>query len=100
MDFEIIGTGFFQNQIRGLDDKSKRILKDKIRLIKMNPFRYKRVHSKKFSRVHRVRLAIEDKSTRLVYAIVGKRIFLACLLDRDKDYKDLEKSLREIEKLL
>jgi len=100
MDFEIIGTGFFQNQIKGLDDKSKRILRDKIRLMKMNPFRYKRVHSKKFSRVHRVRLTIEDKSARLAYSIVGKRIFLACLLDRDKDYKDLEKSLKEIEKLL
>jgi mRNA-degrading endonuclease RelE of RelBE toxin-antitoxin system len=97
MDFEVMGTGFFYGQIETLDEKSRRVIKDKIRLIKKNPFRYKRVHSKRFSRVHRVRVTVENRSTRLVYAIVGSRIFLACLLDRGKDYRDLDRYLKEIE---
>ena len=56
MNFIIKALEIFENQIKDLDDKSKRIIKDKISLIKDNPYRYKKIHSRLFSKVFRVRL--------------------------------------------
>jgi len=96
MNFEVIATSFFQKQAAALDSNSKRILREKILLIKKNPFRYKRVRSKHFSRAHRVWLTIEHRTTRLVYAIIGNKVYLACLLDRGRDYQELEKRLKSL----
>jgi len=98
MEFEIMMTGFFRGQIGNLDVKSKRILLDKVRLIKLNPFRYKRLHSNEFSRVYRIRLTVNDKSVRMIYAIIGNKIWIVCLDDRDNDYKNLDNYLRKYPK--
>ena len=100
MKYEIKSLKFFLKQIEVLDEKSKRIIKDKIELIRENPYRYKRVHSKKYSRVFRIRFSIKGKETRLIYVVINPNIVLCCLLDRKKDYKDLEKYLDKIKKEL
>ncbi len=96
MNYNIKALDYFKNQVSGLDLKSKKIIHNKIQLIKENPFRYKRIHSKKYSKVFRVRLSINQRETRLIYAIIEPNIILVCLLDRKKDYKDLEKYLKKI----
>ncbi|MBI2449477.1 hypothetical protein HYV49_04225 [Candidatus Pacearchaeota archaeon] len=100
MEFKIIALKFFSEQVSGLDEKTKRIISDKIRLIKQNPFRYKKVHSRKYSRVFSVRLSIGRSATRMIYAILGRKLVMVCLLDRKKGYKDLEKYLENIRKEL
>ena len=98
MNFIIKALEIFEDQIKDLDDKSKRIINDKINLIKENPYRYKRIHSKLFSKVFRVRLNIKSEETRLIYVVIEPNIILVCLLERRKDYKDLEKYLKKINK--
>ena len=96
MSYKIKALDFFKNQIENLDKKSKRIIYEKIQLIKENPYRYKRIRSKKFSRVFRVRLSVNKKESRLIYVLIEPNVILVCLLDRKKDYKDLEKYLGKI----
>lgn len=96
MNYNIKALNYFKNQVLELDLKSKKIIHNKIQLIKENPFRYKKIHSKKYSKVFRVRLSVNQRETRLIYAIIEPNIILVCLLDRKRDYKDLEKYLKEI----
>ena len=98
MKYHLISSNIFLDQIKNLDLKSKRIIKDKINLIKSNPHRFKRVHSRLFSKVFRIRLNVENKSTRLIYVIINPNIILVCLLERKKGYKDLEKYLEKLKK--
>jgi len=96
MSFEIISSKFFIKQLEEFDSKTKRLIHEKIQLIKENPYRNKKVHSKIFSRVFRVRLRIQGKEKRLIYVVLSPKIILACFIDRNKDYKDLEKYLKKI----
>ena len=96
MRFEIKATKFFQKQFDGFPDKYKIQIKNKIELIKQSPFHFKSVHSKLFSRVFRIRLNIERKEIRFVYIVLGSKIILACFLDRDEDYKDLDYYLAKV----
>ena len=96
MNFKIIPSNKFNKQLKKLDGNSKEIIYDKIQLIKQNPYRYKKIHSNKFSRVFRVKLSINKQDTRLVYVIIEPDIILACLLDRGRNYKDLDKYLKRI----
>lgn len=100
MNFIIKALGFFREQVEQLDAKSRKIIYDKIQLVKTNPYRYKRIHSKLYSKVFRIRLNIRSRETRLIYVIVESNIVLVCLLERKKDYKDLEKYLANIKKKL
>jgi mRNA-degrading endonuclease RelE of RelBE toxin-antitoxin system len=96
MSFKVKALGYFVRQIKHLDAGGKRRVREKIGLIKENPYRFKRIHSKKFSKVFRVRLNLRGKETRLIYVLLEPNIILACLLERKRDYKDLEKYLKKI----
>ena len=96
MGYQIKALAFFLQQIKDLDDKSKRVINDKIELIKQNPYRYKRIHSQQYSKVFRIRFSVQRKETRLIYVVIEPNIILTCLLDRKHDYKDLEKYLSKI----
>jgi len=98
MSYEIIPSKEFLNQLKSINPKYRRIIETKINLIKENPYRYKRIHSKNYSRVFRVRFSIENKETRLIYIILEPSIILVCLLDRKRDYNDLEKHLEKLRK--
>ena len=96
MNFLIKTTELFLEQIKNLDEKSKRIIKNKINLVELNPYRYKRIHSKKFSKVFRVRLNLRGREVRMVYIVLRQTIVLVCLLDRKRGYRDLEKYLEKV----
>lgn len=98
MTFEIQALEVFEDQIQGLDTKSKRVIRRKIDLIRRNPFRYKTIHSKRYSNVFRVRFSIARSEVRLVYVVLGTTVVLCCLLDRKRGYKDLEKYLEELDR--
>jgi len=96
MKFELVATEFFIEQIRDLDRKSKDQIKEKINLISSDPFRFKRIHSKTVHNVFRVRLNIQSKEMRLIYAVSSPNIILVCLLNRKNNYTDLEKYLGKL----
>ena len=100
MNFRIIPSNDFNKQIGDLDFKSKKIIYDKIQLIKQNPYGFKRIHSRKYSRVFRVRFNVNKRERRLIYVVINPNIILVCLLDRKKDYKDLDKYLEKLKKEL
>ncbi|PIN70143.1 hypothetical protein COV93_02705 [Candidatus Woesearchaeota archaeon CG11_big_fil_rev_8_21_14_0_20_43_8] len=52
--------------------------------------------AKQYSLLFRVRLDIQSRETRLVYAIIEPNVMLVCLLSRKKVYKDLEKYLSKL----
>lgn len=97
MTFEIVASGTFIKQLENLEPKFKKHIGKKIDLIKQNPFRFKAVHSELYSRVFRVRLSIKGNETRLIYVVLGSKVVLACLLDRNNEYKDLEHYLSKIQ---
>jgi len=97
MNYELVTSELFIEQIKNLPEKYKNQIKKKLVLVKQNPFRFKKIHSKKFSMVFRIRLNIEGMETRLIYALLGSKIVLACLLDRSNEYKDLEHYLSKIQ---
>jgi len=97
MNFELKPTDNFLDQLKELPKKYKSQIKKKLLIIKQNPFRFKSLYSKTLSRVFRVRLNIEGKETRLIYVVTGSKIILVCLLDRTKDYKDLENYLAKVQ---
>jgi len=93
--FTIKPTNFFLKQIDDFDDKTKRILLQKLDLIKYNPFRYKAIHTS-FGRVFSVRFDSGGKAERLVYLVKGNLVIICFVLDRDKDYNDLDSYFKKI----
>lgn len=96
MTYELIASKTILDQVEKLPQKYKKHIDKKLNLIKQNPFRFKAIHSKLYSKVFRVRLSIEGKETRLIYVVLGSKIILVCLLDRNKEYKDLENYLAKL----
>lgn len=86
-------TQFFMKQLDLLDDKTKRILHDKLRLVKINPYRYKRIHGYNLF-LFRIRFEDGHKEKRLIYLVDKPYVKILCILDRDKEYKDLKKYLK------
>lgn len=80
-NFIIKPTKFLIEQIKELDNKTKRIIYDKKELIKINPFRYKRVHSKNYNHVFSVKFSSEREAKRLIYVVIKNIIFLCFILD-------------------
>ncbi len=95
MSFVIKTTPLFLEQVHKLGKESRAMIGRKIDLIKDNPFRFKRVHSKKFSKVFRVRVNLEGKESRLIYAVIEPNIIIVCILERKENYRDLEKMLEK-----
>jgi mRNA-degrading endonuclease RelE of RelBE toxin-antitoxin system len=91
--YELKPSQIFLEQIEKLTKKSKSILKEKLLLLKENPFRFKKLNYKKYL-VFRIRFKNNQKAKRLIYLVEKEKIFLICILDRDKNYKDLKKYLK------
>ncbi len=96
MTFAVKLSPVMVEQLDRLDEKSKRLIWEKIKLIEENPFHFKRIHSQSFRKVFRARLSIQGKETRLIYVVLEPNIIIACLLERKRDYRDLEGYLRKI----
>lgn len=98
VEYSIVPTKFLIEQISELDDKTKKIIREKKELIKINPFRYKKVHTNSYHHVFSVKLTSKNESKRLIYIVLNNVVFLCFILDRSKEYKDLEKYLKKIGK--
>ncbi|HLC92352.1 MAG TPA: hypothetical protein VJH23_01450 [archaeon] len=96
MTFAVKLSPVMVEQLNSMDDKSKKIIWEKIKLIEENPFHFKKIHSQRFRKVFRVRLSIQGRETRLIYVVLEPNIIIACLLERKRDYKDMEKYLKKI----
>lgn len=96
MTFEIKLSEVIVEQLNGLDEKSRKLIWEKIKLIEENPFHFKKIHSLRFRKVFRARMSIQGRETRLIYVVLEPNIIIACLLERKRDYKDMEKHLRKI----
>lgn len=96
MTFAVKLSPVMVKQLDKLDDRSRRIIWDKIRLIEENPFHFKKIHSQRFRKVFRVRLSIQNRETRMIYVVLEPNIIIVCLLERNRDYRDLEKYLSAI----
>ena len=80
-EFIIKPTKFLIEQVKKLDNKTKKIIYDKKELIEINPFRYKKVHSNNYNHVFSVRLSSEREAKRLIYMIIRNIVFLCFILD-------------------
>lgn len=90
--YSIVAAPECEKQLKELDEKSKRILTDKLNIAKENPFHFKRLTS--FTRpTFRIRFQSNNLEKRLIFVLDGLLIKLICILDRKKDYKDLNKYL-------
>lgn len=96
MTFAVKLSPVMVGQLNKLDDRSKRIIWDKIRLIEENPFRFKKIRSQRFRKVFRVRLSIQGRETRLIYVVLEPNVIIVCLLERNRDYRGLEKYLSRV----
>ncbi len=95
MEYILQSSEAFIEQIKELSDDGARIVSDKIRLLKINPFRNKRIKGYGLF-LFRVRFEDGRKEKRVIYLVDKPYIKLVCILDRDKEYKDLTKYLKKI----
>ena len=95
MEFVIKPSQFFLEQVEELSDKAARIIEDKIRLLKINPFRFKRIEGYNLF-LFRIRFEDNQKEKRVIYLVDKPYVKVLCILDRDKEYKDLKKYLNKL----
>ncbi len=95
MDYELIPSHFFLQQLNDLSENAKTQLNDKLRLVKINPFRNKRIHGYNLF-LFRIRFEDNRKEKRIIYLIDKPKVKLLCILDRDREYKDLKKYLEKL----
>ena len=93
MDYELIPSKFFLEQLDLLIDNALRVIDDKLKLVKINPFRFKRIHGFKLF-LFRIRFEDDRKEKRIIYLADKPKIKLLCILDRDSEYKQLKKFLK------
>ncbi len=96
MTFAVKLSAVMVGQLDGLDERSKSLVWGKIKLIEENPFHFKKIHSQRFRKVFRVRLSVQNRETRLIYVVLEPNIIIVCLLERNRDYRGLEKQLSKI----
>ncbi len=94
-EFVIKPSQFFLEQVDELSDKASRILEDKIKLLKINPFRFKRIEGYGLF-LFRIRFEDNQKEKRVIYLVDKPFVKILCILDRDKEYKDLKKYLEKL----
>jgi len=95
MEFILKPSEFFLQQLDDLSDEAARLVEKKLRLTKTNPFRNKRIHSHNLF-LFRIRFQDKRKEKRVIYLISKPEIKILCILDRDKEYKDLIKYLKKL----
>ena len=97
MSYKLKPTIFILKQLDFLEDKTLEILEEKFVLLKSNPGRFKEIVGFPYN-LFRIRFYDHNKSKRLVYAIDKEYIKLLCIIDRDKNYKNLRRYLNTIKK--
>ncbi len=93
MEYEIIPTKLFLEQIDELSDEAAKLIDDKLRLAKTNPYRFKRVEGYKLF-LFRIRFEDGRKEKRVIYLVDKPKVKVLCILDRGSEYKQLRKFLK------
>jgi hypothetical protein len=94
--FELKPTDFFLEQLGELSDEAAHLIDEKLRLVKINPFRYKRIRGYNLF-LFRIRFEDKKKEKRVIYLVDKPLVKVLCILDRDKEYKDLKKYLKKLD---
>ncbi|HLG24656.1 MAG TPA: hypothetical protein VI564_07040 [Candidatus Nanoarchaeia archaeon] len=95
MNYTLIPTEFFLKQIDELNSQAKSIIIQRLELIKINPFRNKRIEGYSLF-LFRIRFEDNKKEKRVIYLVDKPKVYVLCILDRDKGYKDLKKYLKSL----
>ena len=95
MEYILKPSLFFLEQADELSDKAASIVDDKLKLLKINPFRFKRIEGYDLF-LFRIRFEDNNKEKRIIYLVNKPYVEILCILDRDKDYKDLRKYLKKL----
>ena len=93
MEYEIIPSQFFLEQIDKLSDQSAILIEKKLLLAKVNPYRFKRIEGYKLF-LFRIRFEDDRKEKRVIYLVDKPKIKVLCILDRGGEYKDLRAFLK------
>lgn len=95
MEYILKPSEFFLEQIEELSDKAARIIENKLKLLKVNPYRFKRIEGYQLF-LFRIRFEDNQKEKRVIYLVDKPEVKILCILDRDKEYKDLKKYLEKL----
>ena len=95
MEYLLKPSLFFLEQVDELSDKAASIVEEKLKLLKINPFRFKRIEGYDLF-LFRIRFEDNNKEKRIIYLVNKPYVEILCILDRDKDYKDLRKYLKKL----
>jgi len=79
-----------------LSVEAAKIVENRLRLVKINPFRNKRIQGYDLF-LFRIRFEDNRKEKRIIYLVDKPYVKLICILDRDKEYKDLASYLKRLE---
>lgn len=93
MEYEIIPSKFFLEQIDELSDEATKLIEKKLNLIKTNPYRFKRIKGYKLF-LFRIRFEDDRKEKRIVYLVDKPKVKVLCILDRKSEYKGLRRFLK------
>ena len=96
MNYAIIPSELFLQQLRSLSFKARQLIKEKILIARNNPSHFKKITGFEF-RLFRIRFSDKRKELRLVYAVKKSQIVLICILDRSNNYADLVKILQKVD---
>src|SRR3989344_2882816 len=94
MEYTLKPSHFFLEQINELSEQSSKLIEEKLKLAKINPFRYKRIQGYNLF-LFRIRFEDNRKEKRVIYLVDKPYVKILCILDRDKEYKDLKKYLEK-----
>jgi mRNA-degrading endonuclease RelE of RelBE toxin-antitoxin system len=95
MEYEIIPSKFFLEQIDELSHEAARLIEEKLLLAKLNPYRFKRITGYKLF-LFRIRFEDDRKEKRVIYLVDKPKVKVLCILDRDSEYKGLRKYLKKL----
>ncbi len=93
MEYEIVPSEFFLEQIDELSDESAGLIEKKLILLKKNPFRFKRIKGYGIF-LFRIRFEDRRREKRIVYLVEKPKVKVLCILDRSSDYHKLREFLK------
>jgi len=94
MEYVLIPSKFFLEQIDELSHEAAKLIEKKLRLVKINPYRFKRVEGYKLF-LFRIRFEDDRKEKRVIYLVDKPKVKVLCILDRSSEYKMLRKFLKK-----